>query len=72
MNPQDCLLRCHYCRFCDEFEAVIKREIGWERGEKKGGRREYGEKRREIVSVKGEKRVRTNEMGAGKEYGERD
>ena len=24
MNPQDCLLRCHYCRFCKEFEAVIK------------------------------------------------
>ena len=22
------------------FEAVIKREIGWEKGEKKGGRRE--------------------------------
>ena len=39
MNPQDCLLRCPYCRFCNEFEAVIKREIGWERGEKKGGRR---------------------------------
>ena len=38
MNPQDCLLRCHYCRFCEEFEAVIKREIGWEKGEKKGGR----------------------------------
>ena len=28
--------------------------------------------RREIVSVKGEKRVRTNEIRAGKEYGERD
>ena len=26
----------------------------------------------EIVSMKGEKRVRTNEMGAGKEYGEID
>ena len=25
-----------------------------------------------MVSVKGEKRVRINEMGAGKEYGERD
>ena len=37
MNPQDCLLRCHYCRFCDEFEAVIKREIGWMRGEIKEG-----------------------------------
>ena len=24
MNPQDCLLRCHYCRFCEEFKAVIK------------------------------------------------
>ena len=72
MNPQDILLRCHYCRFWEEFEAVIKREIGWERGEKKGGRREQEEKRREIVSVEGEKRVRTNEMGAGKEYGERD
>ena len=44
MNPQDCLLRCHYCRFCDEVEAVIKREIGWERG---GGeeRREEGIRR---------------------------
>ena len=37
MNLQDCLLRCHYCRFCDEFEAVMKREMGWERGEKKEG-----------------------------------
>ena len=27
---------------------------------------------RELVSVKGEKRVKTNEMGAGKGYGERD
>ena len=72
MNPQNCLLRCHYCRFFDEFEAVIKKEIGWERGEKKGGRREQGEKRREIVPVKEEKRVRTNEMGAGKYNGERD
>ena len=26
----------------------------------------------EMVSVRGEKRVRTNETGAGKEYGERD
>ena len=25
-----------------------------------------------MVSVRGEKRVKTNEMGAGKEYGERD
>ena len=24
MNPQDRLLRCHYCRFCEGFEAVIK------------------------------------------------
>ena len=33
-----------------------------------------GKERREegIVSVKGEKRVRTNEMGAGKVYGEKD
>ena len=41
----------------------------------RGKERREGEirgKRREIVSVKGEKRVRTNEMGAGKEYGERD
>ena len=66
MNPQDCLLRCHYCRFCDDCEAVIKREIRSERGEKKGGRREKGEKRREIVSVKGEKRVRTKENSPAK------
>ena len=26
----------------------------------------------EMVSVRGEKTVRTNKMGAGKEYGERD
>ena len=39
MNPQDYLLICHYCRFCDKFEAVIKREIGWKRGKKKGGKR---------------------------------
>ena len=37
-------------------------------------RREEGIRRKEegIVSVKGEKRVRTNEMGAGKVYGEKD
>ena len=41
-------------------------------GERGKGRRESGEKMSEIVLLKGEKRVRTNEMGAGKEYGERD
>ena len=37
-------------------------------------RREEGIRRKEegIVSVKGEMRVRTNKIGAGKEYEERD
>ena len=44
-------------------------------GERGKERMEEGISRKEeanSVSVKGEKRVRTNEMGAGKEYGERD
>ena len=48
------------------FRAIKYRSILHKEG---GGNKE---KVGEMVSVRGEKRLRTNEMGAGKEYGERD
>ena len=51
----------------------------WEKvkyGGKEGKRKEGGGNKEKsgggMISVRGEKRVRTNEMGAGKVYGERD
>ena len=44
MNPQDCLLRCHYCRFCEEFEVELKDNRVGERGKE---RREEGTRRKE-------------------------